>query len=85
MIGKAIRRLAVYVFHNRRDPNGVKAHALDIVQLVDYSLVGASTVLAVLRIARRRGVFDIIESIRYKLTKKYKRSLLRAKRLGQTW
>jgi hypothetical protein len=57
----------VKVGNNRRDPDSVESHVLDIIKLVDDTLVSAPTVLLVACVACRTRVVGSGESIRYKL------------------
>lgn len=67
MEGLAIGSVPLDVLCNGRDPDSVEAHVLDIVELVDDTLVGAATVLAVRGVARRAGAVGGRKAIRDQL------------------
>lgn len=43
--------LSLHIRNDRRNPDGVETHVLDVVKLVDYTLVGTTAILAVFGVA----------------------------------
>ena len=60
-------RVSLEVLHNGRDPDGVEAHVLDVVELADDALPCTTAVDSVGRVARRAGAVGCSEPVGDKL------------------
>ncbi len=62
-----ILRRTLHIFDDGRDPNGIKAHVLDIVQLGHDALPRPATILPVTRVAGRPRAVRGREAVCYEL------------------